>query len=198
YFAALALTVVTADHRSLFSDRYYVILLVPVAIIILLTFEKLVLPHLKFSSRQVQFGLILIFALWSVYPLYDFAEYLLESRELGEPSGANMFNNQTYREMDVIAEMQRIRAEQPDETFYSNYSDAVWFHTRKPVKPSPVDGGDPAVRYAGWPHNKPGYLVWFEPNEYKHYLPPETLADFADLQLIFEGEGGRIYYDEAR
>ncbi|RPJ25461.1 MAG: hypothetical protein EHM33_14480 [Chloroflexi bacterium] len=198
YFVALSLTVVTVDHRSLFSDRYYVILLVPTAIFILLTFDKLVLPHLKVSFRQVQIGLILIFALWAVYPFYSFREYLLNAREQGEPSGANMFNNQTYHEMAVITELQRLREEQPDKTFYSNYSDAVWFHTRKPVVPSPVIVEDPLATYAGWPQDKPGYIVWFEPNEYKHYMPPETLAEFAEVQLIFDGTGGKIYYVQAR
>ncbi len=54
YFIALALTVITNDHRNLFSDRYYVILLVPTAIFILLTFDKLVLPRLNVSPRQIQ------------------------------------------------------------------------------------------------------------------------------------------------
>jgi hypothetical protein len=198
YFVALALTVVTADHRDLFSDRYYVILLVPIAIFILLTFDKLVLPHIKLSPRQVQLGLVLIFALWAVYPFYSFSEYLREAREQGEPSGANMFNNQTYREMTVVSEMQRIREEQPDKTFYTNYSDAVWFYTRKPVTPSPFVTDNPTLTYAGWPFDKPGYLIWFEPNEYKHYLPPEKIEEFADVRLIFNGKGGKIYYVQAR
>jgi hypothetical protein len=109
YFVALAFTVVTADHRDLFSDRYYVILLVPTAIFILFTFEKLVLPHLKLSPQQLQMGLVLIFALWSVYPFYSFREYLLKARVQGEPSGGNMFNNQTYHEMTLITEMQMVK-----------------------------------------------------------------------------------------
>ena len=198
YFVAVAVTIVTADHRDLFSDRYYVILLVPTAILILLTFDKLVLPHLNISSRQVQIGLMLVFALWSIYPFYSFREYLSEAIERGEPSGANMFNNQTYHEMTLVTEMQRLREAQPDKTFYSNYSDAVWFHTRKPVKPAPVVRDDPLVAYAGWPHDRPGYIIWFEPNEYKHYLPPEQVAEFADVQLIFDGKGGKIYSVQAR
>jgi hypothetical protein len=90
YFVALALTVVTADHRDLFSDRYYVILLVPTGIFILLTFDRLVLPHLPVSFRQIQISLALIFALWSVYPFYSFNEYMWEALQRGEPSGANM------------------------------------------------------------------------------------------------------------
>jgi len=198
YFTALSFTVVTADHRDLFSDRYYAILLVPTAIFVLFTFDKLVLPHLNLSSQQIQLVLILIFALWSVYPLYSFSEYLVEARERGEPSGANMFNNRTYHEMTVVTEMQKIRGEQPDKTFYSNYSDAVWFYTRKPVTPSPFVTDDPLVTYAGWPHDKPGYIIWFEPNEYKHYLPPQKIEEFADVKLIYEGKGGKIYYVQAR
>jgi hypothetical protein len=198
YFLALAVTVVTADHRDLYSDRYYVILLVPAAIFILLTFDTLVLPHLKLSPRQVQAGMLFIFLLWAVYPSYSFSEYLRESREVGEPSGANMFNNQTYHEMDVVTEMQRLRKTEPDKTFYSNYSDAVWFWTRKPVTPSVIVTENPSLSYAGWPHDRPGYIIWFEPNEYKHYLPPEEIAEFANVELVFQGKGGKIYYVQAR
>jgi hypothetical protein len=198
YFLALAATVVTADHRDLFSDRYYVILLVPTAILMLLTFDKLVLPHLSTLPGQGRVVLILIFALWSLYPLFSLSEYLRNARVQGEPSGANMFNNRMYHEMTLIIEMQKIRKEQPDTTIYSNYSDAVWFYTRKPVTPLPVKSNNPFVTYAGWPFDKSGYIVWFEPNEYKHYLPPEKIAEFANVRLIFDGKGGKIYSVQAR
>jgi hypothetical protein len=199
YFVALSLTIVTDDHLDLFSDRYYVILLVPTAIFLLLTFDLLIAPHLRLSSRQVGYALVLIFGLWSVYPVYSFGEYLIKSSVQGEPSGANMFNSRTYHEKAVVAEMKRIREEQPQEIFYSNYVDAVWFFTRKPVSLLPfVTDGDPAQPYAGWPYDRPGYIVWFEPNEYKHYLPPKEIAKFAHLELIFQGTGGKIYYVEAR
>ncbi len=198
YFIALALTVVTQDHRDLFSDRYYVILLVPAAIFILLTFDRLVLPHLNFSSRQVQTVLVIIFALWSVYPMYSTGEYLLEAREQGEPSGANMYNSHVYREMPVVAEMQRIRAGQPEAAFYSNYVDAVWFYTRQPVSLLPFVNDEASTVYAGWPHDNPGYIIWFEPNEYKHYLAPEKIGEFANVQLVYEADGGKIYYVQAR
>jgi len=199
YFIAVALTIVTDDHRDLFSDRYYVILLVPTAILILVTFDKLVSPHLRLSSQQVGYAMVLIFALWSVYPLYSFGEYLIKASVQGEPSGANMFNGRTYHEMTVVAQMQRIREDQPQEIFYSNYVDAVWFFTREPVSLLPfVTDSDPAQAYAGWPHAKPGYIIWFEPNEYKHYLPPKEIEKFARLELIYQGQGGKIYYVQAR
>jgi hypothetical protein len=199
YFIAVALTIVTDDHRDLFSDRYYVILLAPTAIFILITFDKLVLPHLRLSAQQVGYALVLIFALWSVYPLYSFREYLIKARMQGEPSGANMFNGRTYHEMTVVAEMLRIREAQPQEIFYSNYVDAVWFFTRKPVSLLPfVTDSDPAAAYAGWPYDKPGYIIWFEPNEYKHYLAPKEIGKFAHLELVYQGTGGKIYYVDSR
>jgi len=198
YFIALALTVITQDHRDLFSDRYYVILLVPAAIFFLLTFDKLLLPHLNISTRQLQIASALIFAVWSVYPIYSTGEYLSEAVQQGEPSGANMFNNRLYHEMPLIAQMLRLRAEQPQATFYSNYVDAVWFYTRKPVALLPFVTDDALTAYAGWPHNQPGYIIWFEPNEYKHYLAPPKIAEFAEVKLVYEGKGGQIYYVQAR
>src|SRR5262249_7305528 len=157
YFIALALTVITQDHRDLFSDRYYVVLLVPTAILIIFTFDTLILPHLHFSQRQIQTALIFIFALWAVYPIYGLREYLSEATVEGEPSGANMFNNRRYREMPMVAELKKLRGDQPRETFYSNYVDAVWFYTRQPVSILPFVNDDPMTAYAGWPYNKPGY-----------------------------------------
>jgi len=95
--------------------------------------------------------------------------------------------------------MRKLRERQPSATFYSNYADAVWFYTRKPVSVLPfVAVPNPVEAYAGWPHDKPGYIVWFEPNEYKHYLSPEKIAEFASVTLVFEGKGGKIYYVQMR
>jgi hypothetical protein len=196
YFIALALTVVSQDHRDLFSDRYYVILLVPTAIFIFFTFDRLILPYLNLPLRQV--ALLLPFVFWSVYPIYSIGEYLVRAQQQGEPSGGNMFNNRTYHEMPVVARMLTIRAEQPQAMFYSNYVDAVWFYTRQPVSLLPfVDDEAPTV-YAGWPYDQPGYIIWFEPNEYKHYLAPEKIAEFAEVKLVYDGMGGQIYFVQAR
>lgn len=194
YFTAVTVTIITADHRDLYSDRYYFIMLVPVLVLLFVTFDKLILPHLRFSARQVQYGLIALFALWSVYPLYTLQEYMRESRMDGEPSSVNMFNTRKYNEMDLIAETQELRQREPGAIFYSNYVDAVWFYTRMPVTLLPFVTDQPTQ----WDENKPGYIVWFEPNEYKHYVSPETIAEFANVSLVYEGKGGKIYYVEAR
>ncbi|HLF74823.1 MAG TPA: hypothetical protein VI524_10780 [Anaerolineales bacterium] len=197
YFAAVALTILTNDHRDLFSDRYYVILLVPTMVFVLVTFDMLILPHLRFSQPWMGYSLLFVLILWLVYPIYSINDYLAKAGAVGEPT-YNMYNSRIYREMQAVAEIQRIRAEQPDALFYSNYVDAVWFYTSKPVALLPFVAPDPAEAYAGWPHNRPGYIVWFEPNEYKHYLAPKEIEKFAQLDLIFAGKGGKIYYVQSR
>jgi hypothetical protein len=110
-----------------------------------------------------------------------------------------MFNTRAYREMGAVSEMQRLRELQPEEIFYSNYVDAVWFYTRKPVALLPfVTAADPKEAYAGWPYDQPGYIVWFEPNEYKHYLSPQEIGEFANVELIYQSKGGKIYYVRPR
>jgi hypothetical protein len=112
----------------------------------------------------------------------------------GEPSVVNMFNTRKYNEMDLIAETQRLREREPDAIVYSNYVDAVWFYTRMPVTLLPFVEDRPTE----WRADQPGYIVWFEPNEYKHYVSPETIANFARVELVYEGKGGKIYYVQAR
>jgi hypothetical protein len=195
YFSAVALTIITSDHRYLHSDRYYVILLVPTMILVFVTYDHLIRPHLKFSAQQVAYGIVVAFALWTIYPLYGIHEYLLNAMARGEPSDYNLFNTRAYHESKIVPEMQRLRESQPDAIVYSNYVDAVWFYTRRPASILPIrDVPDLTAAYAGWPDDKPGYLVWFKPNEYKHYLSPAELSQFGSLELMYTGSDGDIYF----
>lgn len=199
YFWAVALTIITSDHRYLHSDRYYVILLVPTMIFAFATYDQLIKPHIKLSAQQAAYALVVIFALWTIYPLYGLREYLVNALERGEPSDYNLFNTRAYHESQIVPAMQKLRENQPDAIVYSNYGDAVWFYTRKPVTILPIrDVADLTIAYAGWPHVKAGYIVWFKPNEYKHYLAPEELAQFASLELVYTDASGDIYFVQSR
>ncbi len=138
YFSAVALTIITSDHRYLYSDRYYVILLVPTMIFVFNTYDHLIRPHLKFSAQQVAYGLVVVFSLWTIYPFYGIHEYLVNAVARGEPSDYNLFNSRAYHESKIVPEMQRLRESQPDAVVYSNYVDAVWFYTRKPASLLPM------------------------------------------------------------
>jgi hypothetical protein len=163
-----------------------------------LAYETLIRPRLAFVKNDTAL-LLLFFMIWSAYPFYSLNEYLMKARELGEPSEYNLFNTRAYHDAPVVAEMQRLRTDQPDMSVYSNYSDAVWFYTRIPVMVPPVrDVPDFDSKYAGWPNDRPGYFVWFKPNEYKHYLSPDELSQFANVTLIYTDESGDIYYVSAK
>lgn len=194
YFSAVAATIVTRDHLDLTSDRYYVILLVPTIAWIFISFHTLVRPHLKLSPQQINIALIALFALWSAYPVLALDKYLKNAVQIGEPTNYNYYNGSDFRDTEVVEEMIRLAEENPDALFYSNYVDAAWFFTRHEVALLPfVQNVD-----TDWPHDRPGYIVWFEPNEFKHYLPPEEIAKFAELTLLHESKSGRIYYVRPR
>jgi hypothetical protein len=195
YFTAVAYTSSTPDHRSLYSDRYYVILLVPVIILLLFVFDWLIRPHLHFSARQVDLGLIIFVLVWSLYPLYGLREYLLESLSRGEASEYNFINTKSYQENNLIRKAQEIAQADPNAIFYSNFFDIVWFYTRKDsyIPPS-VSVPNPEQELAGWPYtDKAAYVVWFEPYEYGFYMGPDQLSRFANLRLIVSNRKGEIY-----
>jgi len=195
YLVAVVTTSVTADHQRLYSDRYHVIVIVPVILIVTITFDQLVLPVLRLSSRYETILIVLFCIAWSVYPLYGLREYLSLALERGEPTEYNLFNTRKYHEMNVVIEMQKLRNEQPGLMMYSNYVDAVWFYTRLPAYRLPIrDEPEFDEVNQGWLGADAGYLVWFKPNEYKHYLSPAELAPLVNLQLMYTDESGDIYY----
>ena len=120
------------------------------------------------------------------------------SMQNGEASGYNVYNNRAFHENPIVKEMQRIAQENPDATLYSNYTDGVWFFTRResPVMPRSftMDLNEIKQNYAGWPQDKPGYIIWILPNSiYRNVIPPKLLAEIADLELIVKIEEGEVY-----
>ena len=53
-------------------------------------------------------------------------------------------------------------------------------------------------KFSGWPGDKPGYILWFLPNEYKHVVPPDLLSEIADVELIFASDQGMVYSVKAK
>ena len=195
----LMYSVTTEDHVDLFSDRYYVGLLSPVLVMFFVTLDTLVAPHIKLNARTAQRAAIAVFFIWLVvYPGWSMVKYVSESIENGEASGYNVYNNRAFHENPIVKAMQEIALENPSATLYSNYTDGVWFFTRResPVMPRSftMDLDEIQKNYAGWPHDKPGYIIWILPNSiYRNAVPPKLLKEIADLELIVKIEEGEIY-----
>jgi len=195
----LMYTVTTEDHVDLFSDRYYAGLLSQVLIVLFVVIDTLVLPHVKVNSKVLRNGSAVLFAIWlAVYPGWSLVKYVSRSMEFGEASGYNVYNNTAFHEHPLVKLMQKIAAEDPSAALYSNYTDGVWFFTRRdsPVMPRSftMDIDEIAQKYPGWPGDKPGYIFWFLPNStYRSAVPPKLLAQIADLELIYKFENGEVY-----
>lgn len=200
----LMYSVTTEDHVDLFSDRYYVGLLSLALVILFVVLDTLVFPHVKSNLQVVQRTLAVVFFVWlAVYPGWSLVKYVSNSMEKGEASGYNVYNNRAFHENPIIKAMQKIALEEPSATIYSNYTDGVWFFTRResPVMPRSftMDLDEIQQNYPGWPGDKPGYIIWILPNSiYRHAVPPKLLAEIADLELILKMEEGEIYKVKAK
>jgi hypothetical protein len=202
--AGLALTVVTSDHLDPYSDRYYVGFLASVIVILFLTLDILVLSRFRLETNKVRAVVAGLFGIWFlVYPSYSMYKYIAASMANGETSNYNYYNNRTFNENPAIPVIRKLATEHPQAYFYSNYADGVWFFTRRsaPLMPRSSIEMDPAeirAHFSGWPGDKAGYILWFLPNEFKHVVPPDLLAEVAVVKLIFTSDEGMIYSVKAK
>lgn len=195
----IALVIVTGDHQDPYSDRYYVGFLASVIILLFITLDTLVLSRLRMDLGKSRAIVSALFGIWLLmYPTYSMYKYISASMADGEISNYNYYNRRVYNENAAISVFNELISEHPEATFYSNYADGMWFHTRRSTillpRTSPeMDMVEIKKNYSGWPGDKPGYILWFLPNEYKHVVPPNLLAEIADVKLIFASEHAMIY-----
>jgi hypothetical protein len=200
----IALIIVTRDHLDPYSDRYYVGFLASVIVILFITLDILVLPHLRLDLRKSRAAITVLFALWFLaYPSFSMYKYISASMANGEASNYNYYNNRTFNENPAVPVIRRLVEEHPRAHFYSNYADGIWFLTRRsaPLMPRAsieMDLEDIRAKYAGWPGENEGYILWFLPNEFKHVVPPELLDEVANVKLIFASERGMVYSVKAK
>jgi hypothetical protein len=48
------------------------------------------------------------------------------------------------------------------------------------------------AEFAGWPRNKPGYYVWFEPDPFELFMPLDDLYLVADMEVVEKAADGMI------
>ncbi len=207
YFFLLAFTVITADHLDLTSDRYYVIIHPIVLAFLFVALDKLVFSHLNFNNHVVHYAVAVFVGLWFIYPLYAVQGYLRSALVQGEPSNYNIANSAQYREMGVVKAAENIIDQEPSSALYTNYLNIVWFIYQRPVTQLPFEDTTQSrderfaalqKYYPGWPGTKPGYIIWFTPNQYHFYAPPDDLTAIADLKLLYQDKTGEIYYVQAK
>lgn len=196
YFSSSILNIQTGDHKALFSDRYFVIIMVPVLALIFVTFDHLVLPHIHLRMEVIQIGLIVVFLIWSLYPGNKIYKYMRASLVDGE-SGYNEYNTRALHESEILAKVKILLEKEPEARLYSNVGPAVWFSTRHEMTLPPAQDvkrtkDEIKAEFAGWPHDKPGYYVWFEPDPFELFMPLNDLYLVADMEVVEKAADGMI------
>ena len=203
YYAFIILTINSVDTKFPFYDRYYIVILAPILVLIFATVQELVIFRVKQRPNLARLVVIIVFALWLIYPVFSVYKYVGLARAKGDVT-YNRYNTRAMHQSNIVRVLQDIGKED-GQTIYSNYQAAAWFYTRKNVSESPrgsilekINVDNLLKTYQGWPWDKPGYLVWFLPNDYKHVLGPQNLARLADLELIYKDKDGEVYRVRAR
>jgi hypothetical protein len=196
YFSSSILNIQTGDHKALFSDRYFVIIIAPILALIFISFDRLVLPHIPLRPPVLQIALSVLFLLWLFYPLSKDYKYLRASIVDGE-SGYNQYNTRAFHESGLLSRVKALIQKEPQARLYSNIPPAVWFYTHQtimmpPAQDTPRTKDEIKNTLAGWPYDKPGYYIWFEPDPFDLFMPLKDLALVADMEVVEKVSDGMI------
>lgn len=198
YFSSTTTNIISTHHRDLSSDRYYVVIMLPILVLIFNVFDFLVLPHLRFEHRYLYATVFAIILVWSIYPVVKIKKYIDISRQ-GEPHYYNVYNLREYRESQTLAQIHILLKQKPDMVIYSNLPRLVWLHTRlitsglPEINQSWADA-DIIDKLSGWPGERPGYIVFLNNDPYKMYYSPQILEKIATMELLYDMEDGKIYH----
>ena len=199
YLALLAFSVLTPDVRFRISDRYQAVLLPSVLVLLFTVLEELLLAHTPPNrQRQAQAVILAVFGLWLLYPAYGTVKYVQQARQLGEYT-YNQYTTRAQQEARINAFLRGYPFEE-NAVLYANYTPAGWLATRRITYNAPANvypllpvRSHLLENFSGWPTQQPAYLLWFLPNEFDSYYPPEMLAEVANLELIFKAKDGEVY-----
>jgi hypothetical protein len=201
YGATLIFAISYPEHRVPGSQRLHVLLL-PIFLVLATATAQEFLPKLPFKSKVARNVLLVVFALWLLFPLYRVQAYVLASMQNGDVSFYNLYNTRTLRESDIVAEIRSMEFSE-DERVYSNNEAAAWFYLRRRIYRLPRYDAELGQNleaivneFDGWPHtDELATLIWFERDlDYKELVPtPDMLSEFIRLTSVFVGRYGNIY-----
>ena len=205
YFPFVMITSIAPDHTTAFDDRYYAPLYLFILLFTIFTGYELVLkpldrwrPTRVFGIRLSGIILAVVLLGWIVYPLYQTAEYAYRAITQGEPS-YNFYNTEAYYDSRLVRYLAENELD-PQIPRYSNFAAAAYFFTghstlRAPRSPLLVARSleHLETEFADWPAGEQAYLIWYLPNSWHHYYPPEELKTVANLERIFKSRDGDVY-----
>jgi hypothetical protein len=181
-------------------QRYHIILIPPLLIVLFAVYEELIPPRLGISTTKIKDGiLVTVFILWLIYPFSEFQTYEREAQINGEIAN-NSFNYVNIRESDFLKMAENLSVSQQ---IYSNYEPAAWFYLRRNILSIPrVDpkskqfNSDSLIKFRNLISSSGGgYLVWFKTINYRDNLPSlNQLNQTIKMEPVFTSDIGDIYH----
>jgi hypothetical protein len=200
YFAVLIFDISYYELKGINTDRVHIIILPSLLIVAFTAGVRLLeAARAKFGAHPVYGLAILLFLIWSSYPVSKAADYVRKSMRSGDVSSYNSINKGDIRSSSLARYL--LHLDLGDKKIYSNGSDSAWFILRTRIDPIPMIQSDDRLtylkqQYGEWPGaGVEGYLVWFNGEAHKEsYATPEELNSIADLREIHSDERGTVYY----
>jgi hypothetical protein len=190
------------EHRVAGSQRIHAVLLPMLLVLAAVTAQVFAPAPRKQAAAFWRRGLMAVFALWLLFPLYRVAVYVRASMAEGDVSYYNLYNTRTLRESDVVAYIQS--ADFPaDQRVYSNNEGAAYFYLRQRIYRLPrydaelgEDLSTVMRSFDGWPSDdENATLIWFKRDlDYKETVPtPEQMQAYIRLVPEWTGRYGIVY-----
>jgi hypothetical protein len=199
YSAVLIFDISYYELKGINTDRVHIIML-PSLLIVLFTLGMQLLraAKLKLGAYPVYGLAILLFVVWSSYPIGKAGEYVRKSMASGDASSYNSINQGDIRNTALAQYLRSLDLR--DRRIYTNGSDSAWFILRAQIDPMPIIQSDDRLaylkqHYGKWPgRDTEGYLIWFAGEAHKEsYATPEELSAVADLREVYSDETGTVY-----
>ncbi len=204
YAAVLTFDISYYELRGINTDRVHIILLPS----LLVTVFTIGMPLLRaaatrFGPRLAYAATVLLFLVWSAYPLTRTDEYVYRSMLDGDVSSYNSINKGDIRTSPLARFLSTLDLN--EKKVYTNGSDSAWFILHTQIKATPILNPDNRLtslqqEYAGWPGvGQDGYIIWFNSEAHKEaYARPEEIGSIAMLQQLYQDQDGTVYYVSSR
>jgi hypothetical protein len=201
YTGTLIFLVSYAEQRNLESQRYYVVLLPSLLMILFAAIQELIPPRRGSPSEALKYRVAaVLFILWLIYPVSKVQDYLQKSAGV-ESSGNNIYNTAAIRESNFLKFAQTFSTR--DQKIYSNYEAAAWFYLRRDILGLPrldrKKGKLDQVALAEFRESigpeGGGYIVWFRTIHLRDNMPEASqLYQMAKIEPVFISSAGDVYH----
>ncbi len=192
---------ITPELQGIETDRAHIILL-PSLLILLISVGTYLIKKAsdKFGRLTVYSVTIVLFLIWSFYPVSNTFSYIQRSRVSGDVSSYNSLNKVNIRYTPFSNYL--LGLDLHNKQLFSNGEAATWFILRVQVHSLPKSNSShrPTTtfleqHYGGWPGpGNDGYLIWFNSFASKEYLAnPDELKTIANLNETYSDDIGSIY-----